>query len=88
MKIKKGQKRHKAERTDIMVFGERRGECIVEEALPSAIFNVTHTETGSKIICTLSGNMRRFKIKLVPGDSVMIEVSPHDLTRGRIIRRL
>ena len=75
------------QRDDIITFGERRGECIVDESLPSTLFKVRHVKTGAIILCPLCGNMRRFRIKVLPGDSVKLEVSPTDLTRGRITRR-
>lgn len=80
-------KYNREDRTDIMTFGNVRGECIVEEALAGALFKVLFKPSGAFIMCTLNGNMRRFKIKLVPGDSVVVEVSPHDLTRGRVVHR-
>ncbi|MCD6550148.1 translation initiation factor IF-1 [bacterium] len=59
---------------------------IVVEALPSASFKVK-TEDGSELLAHLSGKMRRFRIKILPGDKVTVEVSPYDRTRGRIIYR-
>lgn len=59
---------------------------IVEEALPSATFRVK-LEDGSLILAHLSGKMRLNFIKVLPGDRVTVEVSPYDLTKGRIIQR-
>jgi translation initiation factor IF-1 len=59
----------------------------VIEALPNALFRV-ELDTGQKILAHLSGKMRLHYIKIVPGDRVMIELSPYDLTRGRITFRL
>jgi translation initiation factor IF-1 len=62
-------------------------EALVEEAFPNASFEV-RLESGHKILAHLSGKMRKNFIKVMPGDKVIIEVTPYDLTKGRIIRRL
>lgn len=59
----------------------------VLEALPNATFKV-ELENGHEILAHISGRMRVNYIKLLPGDKVMVEMSPYDLTKGRIIRRL
>ena len=59
---------------------------VIDEALPGTLFQVI-CEGGHKIIATLSGKLRVNHIRLLPGDSVAVEVSPYDLTRGRIIWR-
>lgn len=59
---------------------------IIEEALPSAMFKVT-CENDLTVLATISGRLRVNNIRLVPGDSVTVEVSPYDLTRGRITWR-
>ena len=61
-------------------------EGIVEEALPNAMFHV-RLENGHKILGHISGKMRKFYIRILPGDRVKIELSPYDLTRGRITYR-
>jgi len=61
-------------------------EGIVEEALPNAMFQV-RLENGHKILGHISGKMRKFYIRILPGDRVKIELSPYDLTRGRITYR-
>jgi translation initiation factor IF-1 len=61
-------------------------EGVVDEMLPSAMFRVT-LDNGHRILAHLSGRMRMHKIRLVPGDRVLIEISPYDLTKGRIIYR-
>ena len=58
----------------------------VLEALPNAMFRV-EIEGGHKILAHISGKMRMFYIKILPGDTVKVELSPYDLTRGRIIFR-
>jgi len=62
-------------------------EGIVEETLPSTTFKVK-LENGHEILAHISGRMRVNYIKLLPGDRVILEMSPYDLTRGRITKRL
>ena len=59
---------------------------VVDEALPNGMFRVT-TDSGLKVLATISGRMRRFRIRILLGDRVSIEVSPYDPTRGRITYR-
>jgi translation initiation factor IF-1 len=59
----------------------------VIEALPNAIFRV-EVEGGHVVLAHLSGKLRIHYIKILPGDRVTVEISPYDLTRGRIIYRL
>jgi len=56
------------------------------EALPNAMFRV-EVDGGHKILAHISGKMRMHYIKILPGDKVKVELSPYDLTRGRIIFR-
>lgn len=58
----------------------------VVENLPNAMFRV-HTENGHEILAHVSGKMRKFYIRILPGDKVTVEVSPYDLSRGRITYR-
>jgi translation initiation factor IF-1 len=58
----------------------------VTDALPNAMFKVK-TEQGHEILAQLSGRMRKYYIRIVPGDTVVCELSPYDLTRGRIVYR-
>lgn len=58
----------------------------VVEALPNATFQV-ELENGRRILAHISGKLRMNFIRILPGDSVTIEMSPYDLTRGRIIWR-
>lgn len=58
----------------------------VKEALMSGMFRI-ELDDGEIILATLSGKMRKFKIRILPGDTVKIEFSPSDLTRGRISYR-
>jgi len=66
-------------------FIETKGE--ITELLPSATFKVK-LESGHEILAHLSGKMRMNRIKLLPGDTVQLEMSPYDLTKGRITYRL
>jgi len=62
-------------------------EGIVSEALPNANFRVALTN-GEAVLAHISGKMRLHYIKILVGDRVQIEMSPYDLTKGRIIRRM
>ncbi|CAM2763034.1 translation initiation factor IF-1 [Hathewaya histolytica] len=59
---------------------------VVTDSLPSATFQV-ELESGHKIIAHISGKLRMNFIKILPGDKVKVELSPYDLTRGRIVWR-
>ena len=63
---------------------EREGE--ISEALPNAMFQV-RLENGHEVLGHISGKMRMNYIKILPGDKVTVEVSPYDLSRGRIVYR-
>ncbi|MCL4461114.1 MAG: translation initiation factor IF-1 [Nitrospirae bacterium] len=58
----------------------------VLETLPNAMFRV-ELENGHKVLAHISGKMRMHYIKILPGDKVTLELSPYDLTRGRITYR-
>ncbi len=58
----------------------------IEEALPNAMFRV-RLDNGHLILAYVSGKMRMHFIKILPGDKVLVEISPYDLTKGRIIYR-
>ena len=58
----------------------------VTEALPNAMFKV-ELENGHKILAHVSGKMRMHFIRILPGDTVVVEMSPYDLNRGRIVLR-
>jgi len=62
-------------------------EGTVTEALPNAMFRV-QLDTGHEVLAHVSGKMRVNFIRILPGDRVKVELSPYDLTRGRIIYRL
>lgn len=59
---------------------------VVTEALSNAMFRVK-LENGHEIIANISGKMRMYYIRILPGDKVQVEMSPYDLTRGRISYR-
>ena len=61
-------------------------EAIVREALPNATFRV-ELENGHSVLARVSGKMRKFFIRILPGDKVLVELSPYDLTKGRIVFR-
>ena len=63
---------------------EMEGE--ITEALPSTMFRV-QLEGGPSVLATISGKMRKHYIRILPGDKVKVELSPYDLTRGRITYR-
>ena len=61
-------------------------EGTITDVLPSTTFRVT-LDTGQTVMATLCGKMRRFRIRVLNGDRVRLEMSPYDLTRGRITFR-
>lgn len=62
-------------------------EGIVKELLPNTMFRV-ELENKHVILCHISGKLRMHFIKILPGDKVSVELSPYDLTKGRIVYRL
>ena len=58
----------------------------VTEALPNAMFRV-ELESGHIVLAHISGKMRKYFIRILPGDTVTVELSPYDLSRGRIVYR-
>jgi len=61
-------------------------EGVVIETLPNAMFRV-ELENGHRVLGHISGKMRKHFIKILPGDKVIVELSPYDLSRGRIVYR-
>ena len=61
-------------------------EGVVIETLPNAMFRV-ELKNGHRVLAHISGKMRMHFIKILPGDTVVVELSPYDLNRGRIIYR-
>ena len=62
-------------------------EGVVLEAMPNAMFRV-ELENGHEILAHISGKIRKNFIRILPGDKVKVEMTPYDLTRGRITYRL
>ncbi len=62
---------------------------VILDALPNAMFKVETDIEGTKhiVLAHVSGRMRKFFIRILPGDKVRVEVSPYDLSRGRIVYR-
>jgi translation initiation factor IF-1 len=75
-----GSKKLAVKEEKIEVEGE------VVEALPSTMFRV-QTDIGHEVLAKISGKMRKNYIRILPGDRVKVELSPYDLTRGRITYR-
>jgi len=61
-------------------------EGVVLEALPNTTFTV-ELDNGHQILAYVSGRMRKYYIRILPGDRVTVEISPYDLTKGRIVYR-
>lgn len=70
---------------DSKEFIEMKGEVL--ELMPAGTFKVL-LESGNEILAHLSGRMRMNKIRLLPGDKVKVQISPYDLTKGRVTYRL
>ena len=64
-----------------------RVEATVKESLPNATFKVL-LDNGHEVLAHISGRMRMHFIRILPGDRVALEMSPYDLSRGRIVHRL
>lgn len=62
-------------------------EGIVQEVLPNNMYRVVLEKNNHELLCYLGGRLKQNKIKIILGDSVRIELSPYDLTRGRITYR-
>jgi len=60
---------------------------VVKETLPNTMFRV-EIEGGHEVLAHISGKMRVHYIRVLPGDRVVVEMSPYDLNRGRIVQRL
>ncbi len=61
-------------------------KAVVREALPNAMFRV-ELENGHRVLAHISGKMRKHFIRILPGDQILLELSPYDLNRGRIVYR-
>ncbi len=60
---------------------------VVKECFPNTTFRV-ECDNGHELLAYLAGKMRRYYIRVLPGDHVIVEISPYDLSKGRITRRL
>ena len=60
---------------------------VIKECFPNTTFRV-ECDNGHVLLAHLAGKMRRYYIRVLPGDHVIVEISPYDLTKGRIVRRL
>jgi translation initiation factor IF-1 len=63
-------------------------EATVVEPLPNAMFRVELDNNKHQVLAHISGKMRKHFIRILPGDRVLVELSPYDLSRGRIVYRL
>jgi len=72
---------HRGKKTDVI---RQRGEVV--ESLPGSTFRVQLTN-GHMILCHISGRIRKHYIRILTGDRVIVEMSPYDLTKGRIVYR-
>lgn len=61
---------------------------VINDVLPNAMFRVQLDDGGHEILGIISGKMRKHRIRILQGDRVTVELSPYDLTKGRIVRRL
>ncbi len=64
-----------------------RVEAVVVESLPNTMFRVKLVKTNHEVLAHISGKMRMNFIRILPGDKVTVEMSPYDLTKGRIVYR-
>jgi len=86
--VREKRTRRETRETSLAVKEEKievEGEVV--EALPSTMFRV-QLDGGHSVLATISGKMRKHYIRILPGDRVKVELSPYDLTRGRITFRL
>ena len=60
---------------------------VVRECFPNTTFRI-ECDNGHELVAYLAGKMRRYYIKVLPGDHVLVEISPYDLSKGRIVKRL
>ena len=77
----KEKDKNKQEEKDLNVTG------VVTDALPNTLFRVKLDSTNEEILAYLSGKMRMYRIRVMPGDKVKVEITPYDESRGRIIFR-
>lgn len=61
---------------------------VVDEVLPNSTFRIKVDNVGQMVLCYMGGRLKKNKIKVILGDKVKIEISPYDLTKGRITYRM
>jgi translation initiation factor IF-1 len=61
---------------------------VVDEVLPGNMFRVKIEQSSNPILCYMGGKLKQHKIRIIQGDNVRIEVSPYDLSKGRVTYRL
>ena len=91
MRVHNQRRKHRDDQRKGLSKGMAKDEIIVaegtvKEPLPNAMFRV-ELDNGYKILAHISGKMRMHYIKIVPGDRVVVEITPYDPTRGRITLR-
>jgi len=79
--MRRREEREEKKKKDVI-----EAEGVVTEALPNAMFRV-QLDSGHSVLAHISGNMRMYYIRILLGDRVTVELSPYDLTRGRITYR-
>ena len=88
---KRSQSRQDRHREKEAISSNKKGfievKGTVVDQLPSTTFKV-ELENGHEVLAHLSGKMRMYKIRVLPGDEVMVEMTPYDLSKGRIVTRL
>lgn len=62
-------------------------EGVVSDALPNS-FRVKLQDNDHEVLAHISGKMRKYRIRIIPGDKVLVELSPYDLSKGRIVYRM
>ena len=81
-----GRRRHQNTEPNEPKSDKLEFEGAVVEALPNAMFRVK-CDNGLNVLATISGRMRQYYIRILPGDRVTVEVSPYDPTKGRVTYR-
>jgi len=85
-KKKNGRSGQSAQGTEFVEDKKMELNGVVKDALPGTLFEII-SEANTRILATLSGKLRQNQIRILPGDEVIVEVSPYDPSRGRISRR-
>ena len=83
---RRASRRHKNPEGEVQKEEAVVVDAVITQALPNTMFEV-ELENGHKFIAYAAGRMRRFRIRMTPGDRIRVELSPYDLNRGRIVYR-